>query len=282
MVFESLSVPVIGTVTLLDLLVFAIAVFVVYIISRIVAIYLKKAFSDRVDPVELDKLVKVIQAAIIIVGVYAALPRFDINIADMVVVGGTIGLVAAFAGQRIVSNFGSGLFIIAERPMKPGDNVTIGEVSGTVDQIRVLSTIIKTYEGVYVRVPNEKVFTSEITNYVANVARRFEYSIGISYRSDAETAIRIIRSLLEDHPFVLAHPAPSVFVDSLAESAVIIRVFIWAPSRVWWSVRTEMLWTIKKALEEAGIEIPYPQRVVTIAPGARIEVSYAHGGGDIR
>lgn len=282
MVFESLSIPVFGTVTLLDLLVFAITVFVVYIISRIVAIYLKKVFSDRVDPVELDKLVKVIQAAIVIVGVYAALPRFDINIADMLVVGGTIGLVAAFAGQRIVSNFGSGLFIIAERPMKPGDNVTIGEVSGTVDQIRVLSTIIKTYEGVYVRVPNEKVFTSEITNYVANVARRFEYSIGISYRSDAGTAIRVIQSLLEDHPFVLAHPAPSVFVDSLADSGVIIRVFIWAPSRVWWSVRTEMLWTIKKALEEAGIEIPYPQRVVTIAPGARIEVSLPHGGGDDR
>lgn len=282
MVFESLSVPVFGTVTLLDLLIFALSVFIVYIISRIVAIYLKKTFSDRVDPVELDKLVRVIQAAIIIIGVYASLPSFDINVADMLVVGGTIGLVAAFAGQRIVSNFGSGLFIIAERPMKPGDNVTIGQVNGTVDQIRVLSTIIKTHEGVYVRVPNEKVFTSEITNYVANVARRFEYSIGISYRSDAGTALRIIQSLLQDHPFVLAHPAPSVFVDNLADSSVTIRVFIWAPSRVWWSVRTEMLLAIKNALEEAGIEIPYPQRVITIAPGAKVEVSHTQTGGEDR
>ena len=282
MVFESLSIPVLGAVTALDLFVFGIAVLVSFVIARIVGIYIKKVFGDRVDPAELDKLVRVIQAAIVIIGIYAALPSFDITIADMLVVGGTIGLVAAFASQRIVSNFGSGLFIIAERPMKPGDNVTIGSVSGTVHQIRVLSTIIKTHEGVYVRVPNEKVFTSEITNFVANVARRFEYTIGISYRSDADVAIRVIRDLLEGHPFVLAHPAPSVFVDSLGDSSVNIRVFVWAPSRVWWSVRTEMLWAIKKALEEAGIEIPFPQRVVTIAPGARVEVSQAHAGEESR
>ena len=282
MVFESLSIPVLGAVTALDLFVFGIAVLVSFVIARIVGTYIKKVFGDRVDPAELDKLVRVIQAAIVIIGIYAALPSFDITIADMLVVGGTIGLVAAFASQRIVSNFGSGLFIIAERPMKPGDNVTIGSVSGTVHQIRVLSTIIKTHEGVYVRVPNEKVFTSEITNFVANVARRFEYTIGISYRSDADVAVRVIRDLLEVHPFVLAHPAPSVFVDSLGDSSVNIRVFVWAPSRVWWSVRTEMLWTIKKALEEAGIEIPFPQRVVTIAPGARIEVSQADAGEEDR
>jgi len=274
MVFDSLSAPIIGTVTPLDILVFGIAVLVAVVIARVVAIYLKKALGDRVDPTELDKLVKVVQAVIIIIGVYAALPSFDIRLADMLVVGGTLGLVAAFASQRIVSNLGSGLFVIAERPMKPGDNVAIGPVSGTVEQIRVLSTIIKTHEGVYVRVPNEKVFNSEIINYVANVARRFEYTIGISYGSDAEAAIRIIESLLKAHPFVLAHPAPSVFVEELADSSVKIRVFIWAPSRVWWSVRTEMLWEIKKALDEAGIEIPFPQRVVTIAEGARVEVAH--------
>ncbi|MDI9633290.1 MAG: mechanosensitive ion channel family protein [Methanolinea sp.] len=278
MIPESLSAPVFGSVTILDLLVFGVAVLVVLIISRLVGVYLKKILGDRVDAAELDKLVTVIQAGIVVLGVYAALPSFDINVADMLVVGGTIGLVAAFASQRLVSNFGSGLFIIAERPMKPGDNVSIGGISGTVEQIRVLSTILKTYDGVYVRVPNEKVFTSEITNYVANVARRFEYTIGISYRADAGEAIRIIRKLLDAHPFVLAHPSPSVFVDTLAESSVVIRVHVWAPSRVWWSVRTEMLWAIKEALEEAGIEIPFPQRVVTLAPGARIEVARAEPG----
>ncbi|OPY48369.1 MAG: Small-conductance mechanosensitive channel MscMJ [Methanoregulaceae archaeon PtaU1.Bin222] len=274
--FEYLNSAIIGTVTMLDLVIFGISVLVTVAIAKVIGFYLKRSFSDRVEQGELEFLIKVIQGLIIVIGIYLALPSFDINLADMLVVGGTIGLVVAFASQKIVSNFGSGLFLIIERPIKPGDSINIGSVSGTVEEIRILSTIIKTYEGIYVRIPNEKVFTSDITNYVANVARRFEYSIGISYQSDAEKAIRLVRGLLEKEPFVLRHPAPSVFVDTLGDSSVNLRVFIWAPSRVWWSVRTEMLWTIKKALEDAGIEIPFPQRVVTFSqptggavPGSR-------------
>lgn len=273
MAFESLRTEIIGTVTLFDLLVFGISVLAAVIIAKVVAIYLKRTLSDRVQQAEMEFLIRVVQGAIVITGVYLALPSFDINLADMLVVGGTMGLIVAFASQRIVSNFGSGLFLIVERPIKPGDAISIGPVSGTVEEIRVLSTIIKTHEGIYVRVPNEKVFTSDITNYVANVARRFEYTIGISYRSDAERAIRIIRDLLDEHPFVLRHPAPSVFVDTLGESSVNLRVFIWAPSRVWWSVRTEMLWAIKKALEESGIDLPFPHRVVTIEDGGHAAVA---------
>jgi len=269
MAFESLKGEIIGSVTLFDLIVFGIFVLVTVVIAKIVAIYMKKSLIDRVQQGEMEFLIKVIQGAIIVIGVYLALPSFDINLADMLVVGGTIGLVVAFASQRIVSNFGSGLFLIMERPIKPGDSINIGTVSGTVEEIRILSTIIKTHEGVYVRIPNEKVFTSDITNYVTNVARRFEYTIGIGYQSDAEKAIRIIKRLLEAHPFVLRHPAPSVFVDTLGDSSVDMRVFIWAPSRVWWSVRTEMLWAIKKALEDEEIEIPFPQRMVTFSSGTQ-------------
>ncbi len=280
MAFENLKEPLFGNVAVLDLIIFGISVLAAFIIAKIVAIYLKKSLSDRVQQAELEFMIKVVQAAIVIIGIYLALPSFDINIADMLVVGGTMGLVVAFASQRIVSNFGSGLFLIVERPIKPGDNITIDTVSGTVEEIRVLSTIVKTFEGIYVRIPNEKVFTSDITNYVANVARRFEYSIGISYKSDAEHAIRIMRRLLEEHPFVLRHPGPSIFVDNLGDSSVNLRVLIWAPSRAWWSVKTEMLWTIKRALEEEGIEIPFPQRVVTFSPGtdATVTAGMSHGG----
>lgn len=277
MAFEYLNAAIIGTVTVFDLLIFGISVLVTVAIAKVIGFYLKRSFSDRVEQGELEFLIKVIQGLLIVIGVYLALPSFDINLADMLVVGGTIGLVVAFASQKIVSNFGSGLFLIIERPIKPGDSINIGSVSGTVEEIRVLSTIIKTHEGIYVRIPNEKVFTSDITNYVANVARRFEYSIGISYQSDAERAIRIVRELLEREPFVLRHPAPSVFVDTLGESSVNLRVFIWAPSRVWWSVRTEMLWTIKKALEHGGIELPLPQRVVTISQASRSAVPGTRG-----
>jgi len=254
-----------GEVTVLDLIVFAISVVIIVIVARIIAIYLKRALSDRMERAELDKLVKVVQAVIILFGIWFALPSFDVDIGQLLVVGGTVGLIIAFASQKIVSNFGSGIFLLIERPVKIGDTIQIGDISGTVNQIRILSTIVKTYEGIYVRIPNEQVFSSDITNFVANPALRFEYTVSIGYGADAGKAVRVIRTLLQEHPFVLKNPAPSIFVSELGDSGVKITIYIWAPSRVWWSVRTELLQKIKEALEHEGIEIPFPQRVVTMA-----------------
>ena len=254
-----------GEVTVLDLIVFAISVVIIVIVARIIAIYLKRTLSDRMERAELDKLVKVIQVVIILFGIWFALPSFDVDIGQLLVVGGTVGLIIAFASQKIVSNLGSGIFLLIERPVKIGDTIQIGNIEGTVNQIRILSTIVKTYEGIYVRIPNEQVFSSDITNFVANPARRFEYTVSIGYGDDAGKAVRAIRTLLQEHPFVLKNPAPSIFVSKLGDSGVEITIYIWAPSRVWWSVRTELLQKIKEALNREGIEIPFPQRVVTLA-----------------
>jgi small-conductance mechanosensitive channel len=156
-----------------DLIIFVVWVFGALILAKILAIYMKKSFSDRVSKPELDTLIKVIQVIIVLVAIYFGFPRIEVNLSEIILIGGTASLVIAFASQKLVSNFGSGLFLLIERPVKIGDTISIGDVSGNVDEIRILSTIIRTYEGIYVRVPNEKIFTSDITNYVANSARRF-------------------------------------------------------------------------------------------------------------
>ncbi len=266
-----LDTVVYDNITYYHLVFFAVVIIAAFAIAKIVSVYLKKTMSDRVEKSELDTLIKIIQVGIILIGVYIGLPRFEFDLADVVLIGGTLTIVIGFATQKVGSNFASGLFLLLERPIKPGDNVRIGTVAGIVQEIHVLSTIVRDYEGIYVRIPNEKVFTSDITNFVTNVARRFEYSVGISYSDDAGLAMGVIYRLLEQHPFILKHPGPSVFLDDLADSSVVIRVTIWCPSEVWWSVRTEMLREIKKAIEAEGITIPFPQRVITFAnaiPGA--------------
>lgn len=266
-----LDTVVYDNITYYHLVFFAVVIIAAFAIAKIVSVYLKKTMSDRVEKSELDTLIKIIQVGIILIGVYIGLPRFEFDLADVVLIGGTLTIVIGFATQKVGSNFASGLFLLLERPIKPGDNVRIGTVAGIVQEIHVLSTIVRDYEGIFVRIPNEKVFTSDITNFVTNVARRFEYSVGISYSDDAGLAMGVIYRLLEQHPFILKHPGPSVFLDELADSSVVIRVTIWCPSEVWWSVRTEMLREIKKAIEAEGITIPFPQRVVTFAnaiPGA--------------
>jgi small-conductance mechanosensitive channel len=257
-----LSTPIIGDITILDLLIFVVIVCISVIIANLAGSYIKKSLADRVRKDEMAKIVKITQAAIILIGIFISLPSFKVDFGELLLIGGTAGIIIGFASQRLVTNVGSGIFLIIERPVKIGDTVKIGETAGTIEDIRILSTTIKTYEGIYVRIPNETVFNSEITNYVANVARRFEYRIGIRYSDDADRAIQIIRSLLEAHPFILKNPPPSIYVDELGDNAVIIMVRIWAPSHEWWDVRTEMLWKIKMALEGEGISIPFPQRVV--------------------
>lgn len=269
---EWLNTVVYGEITFYDLLVFFVYLIAAVVIAKIITVYLKKSLSDRIEKGEMDILIRIIQVVVILIGVYIGLPRFEFNLADLILIAGTLSIVIGFATQKVGSNFVSGLFLILERPIKPGDMVQVENVKGEVQKIRILSTIIKTPEGIFVRIPNEKVFTSDITNYVANVARRFEYEVGISYEDDAARAIKVISDLLEAHPFILKHPSPSIFLDELGDSSVVLRVQIWCPSRVWWSVRTEMLQKIKKAIEDEGIVIPFPQRVITCAnplPGTR-------------
>jgi len=260
-----LSTPVIGDVTVFDLIVFSLIVAASVVIANITGAYIKKSLSDRIRQDEMVKIVKITQAAIILFGIFISLPSFNVNVGELLLIGGTAGIIIGFASQRLVTNIGSGIFLIIERPVKIGDTVKIGNTAGTIEDIRILSTTIKTYEGIYIRIPNETVFNSEITNYVANVARRFEYRIAIRYSDDADQAIRIIHELLAAHPFVLKNPPPSVYVDELGDNGVIIMVRIWAPSREWWSVRTGMLLKIKQALEQEGFGFPFPQREVWFA-----------------
>jgi small-conductance mechanosensitive channel len=151
-----------------------------------------------------------------------------------------------------------------ERPIKIGDQVQINEISGYVTDIRIISTLIRTYDGLLVRIPNQQVFTTNITNIVGHPVRRFEWTIGIRYSDDANDAIFLIKSLIDKEPFALLNPSPSVYVNDLGESSVKLIIRIWAPVSEWFSLKTRLLWNIKQTLEENGIEIQFPQRIVHV------------------
>ncbi len=235
------------------------------VIAKFLALNVKKALVEKVPKNDLELLAKIVYYTTLLVALVVALPNLNLDLSGLLVAGGIASLVIAFASQSVVSNLVSGLFLMVERPIKIGDNIGVEGISGNIEDVRVLSTVVRTYDGIYVRIPNEKVFTSNITNYVQNVARRFEYTVGIRYSDDAAKAIRIVKDTIWQHPFALKDPAPSVFVDSLGDNSVNLTVYIWAPAQEWWGVRTELLWQIKVALEENGIEIPFPQRTLWFA-----------------
>jgi len=254
-------------VTLGDILTFVLVLSFSVVLARVLTLYLRRSLKDRVSSDVVEPLLRLLYYGFLGIVLISILPLIGLNPSGLLLAGGVAGLVIGFASQNIVGNLVSGFFLMIERPIKIGDQVEVNGISGYVSDIRIISTLVRTYDGLLVRIPNEQVFTTNITNLVGHPVRRFEYTVGIRYSDDADAAIRIIKDLIDKEPFALQNPSPSVFVNDLGDSSVNIIVRVWAPVSEWFGLKTKMLWQIKKTLEENGIEVPFPQRVLHLEPG---------------
>lgn len=259
---------VIGTASPGEILSFVAGLVIAYLIGIIAAFYVKRRFSHKVKKDHLYFWIRMMRILLIIAAIAVTVPPlFDASLMILGLI--LIGSVAVFAlaGQKVISNLIAGLALMYERPYASGDFIGIGTTEGKVVSLALFATIVRTVNGVYIHIPNEQVYSSGISNFQANVARRYDYDIAIRYQDDSKEAVRIITGILERYHFALRHPAPEVFVSDLDENGVNIRARVWFPSA--WantqddiSVRTRILPEIKHALESAGIEIPFPQRTV--------------------
>jgi small-conductance mechanosensitive channel len=256
-------------VTVGDLLKFVFILFFSVLLSRILTLYLRRSLKNKISKDMSETLLKILHYSILIIVFISVLPLIGFNPSTLLLAGGVTGIILGFASQNIVGNLVSGFFLMVERPIKIGDQVQINDVSGYVIDIRIISTLIRTFDGLLVRIPNQQVFTTNITNIVGHPVRRFEYTIRIRYSDDANAAIKLIKDLIDKEPFALLNPSTSVFVSDLGDSSVNISVRIWAPVNEMFGIKTRLLWNIKQTLEENGIEIPLPQRIVRIQTDAK-------------
>lgn len=232
------------------------------IIAKGTSMLLKKYLRDKFDKDRLGILLKGSYYGIIALAVILSLPILGIDTSGFLVAGGITGIVIGFASQNIVGNLVSGLFIMAERPIRIGSQVEIDQITGFVEDIGIMSTILRNFDGLYVRIPNEKVFTNNIINRGINVARRVERTIGIRYSDDTSRAIDIIYGVIEDHPYILKKPNSDVYVDEIKDGSVNIMMRVWTPSELWYTTKRELLLVVKNALEREGIQVSIPHRVI--------------------
>lgn len=241
-----------------SVLVLVVGLLLAYMFRRLVY---RVAF--RVTPPGIAKsLSNLTYYVVVSIAVVTILAILGVNVISLIVAGGVIGIILGFASQTIVSNLLAGIFLYWDKPFKPGDPVNIEGVAGIVKEISILSTRIQTWDGVYVRIPNEKVFTTTIVNYGRMPIRRVELKASIAYKEDFERALEVIRRLVDQHPLVLAKPEPVIYVSQLGSDGVEITIQVWTPTSEWINVKRELLWLVKKELTKAGIEIPFPQRDV--------------------
>ena len=240
------------------------AIFVV--IGRLVSYALHKVGERTPLDVTLSELLgRLAYAVTVILGLFVTavvvFPTF--NPGDLVAGLGITSVAIGFAFKDVLQNFFAGILILWRRPFVIGDEIAVKDFEGTVEDINVRSTRIKTYDGERAVIPNSDVYTSAILVRTAYPVRRRRFTVGIGYLDDVETARRTISDALMKIPEVVDDPPPAVYLAELDASSVNFTVYIWAESRALTPhVNDKVATAIKYALDEANIDMPYPHSVV--------------------
>ncbi len=239
----------------------------ILIIGRIVAGSarrgLRKVMTTRnVDPSLIGFVASLAYFAIMAFVFIAALAKFGIQTASFVAILGAAGFAVGMALQGTLANFASGVMIMVFRPFKTGDFIDAAGVKGAVKEISIFSTTMATPDNVRIIVPNGKLYGDIIRNFNGYDTRRVDMTMGIAYGASIDKAMEIINGLLAADSRVLADPAPVVAVSELADSSVKIIVRPWTTGADYWDFYFDFHKNCKEAFDAAGIEIPFPQRVV--------------------
>lgn len=232
-------------------------------------------------------LSQIMANAVLVIGVLIVLTNTGINLGALAVFAGAIGVGVGVGLQSLASNFISGLVILAERPIALGDRVEVGNVTGQVEKIRARCTIIRTNDNISMIVPNSKLIQEPVTNWTYGDPRvRFRIPIGVAYGSDLEVVKNALIAAGKENENTLDDPAPSVFLEKFGDSSIDFELVVWSSEMSYRPRRykSDLYFAIARKLDEAGIEIPFPQRALHIRSGTlpitRAEAERKNAGAD--
>ena len=173
---------------------------------------------------------------------------------------GILTVALGFASQTSASNLISGIFLVAEKPFEIGDLIKVGTTTGEVLSIDLLSVKLRTFDNLFIRVPNETLIKSEITNLTRFPIRRLDLQIGVAYKEDIGRVREVLFRVADKYPFCLDQPRPLLIFQGFGDSSLDLQLSIWATRENYLSLRNSIPEQIKKAFDEEGIEIPFPHR----------------------
>ncbi|MDE3741451.1 mechanosensitive ion channel family protein [Maribacter polysaccharolyticus] len=188
--------------------------------------------------------------------------QLGVQSSSLVAVIGAAGLAIGLALQGSLANFAGGVLILVFKPFKVGDFIAAQGVEGTVKEITIFTTKLSTFGNQIAIVPNGQLSNNNIVNYNAQNTRRDKISVGIGYGSNIKQAKDILLQICAENENILKDPAPEVYVAELADSSVNLSLRFWAENEVFWAAHFHVMEELKNRFDAAGIEIPFPQRVI--------------------
>jgi len=238
--------------------------------------YLRRALRRRVlartrlEPDLQYAVSRFVGYCFIAVGFFFAFRVIHLDLSSLAVIVGGLGIGIGFGLQNIISNFVSGLIILAERPIAIGHRVEVGGVAGQVAKISLRSTIVVTNDNITIIVPNSDFITNPVTNWSYGDPKvRLRLPVGVAYGSDVEKLRRVLLEVAAENPAVLKDPAPMVRFLEFGDSSLNFELAVWTidmahrPTRF----RSDLYFAIERKLRENNIEIPFPQRDLHLRSG---------------
>ena len=218
--------------------------------------------TPRVDQTLRPVIASVVRYAILVFVLIAVLAQFGVQTTSIIALLAAGGLAIGLALQGTLQNIAAGIMLLFLRPFRVGEYIDAEGLAGTIEEIGLFTTQMRTYDGIYLEVPNAKIWNRAITNYSRVEARRLDLVVGIGYQDDIDKALAAMMDLLVKDERVNDDPEPQVMVKELGDSSVNLNLRCWIAPGDYWSLRFDLTKAIKQRLDAEGITIPFPQRDV--------------------
>ena len=234
-------------------------------VAKAVSNFIKKLMTkNKADKTLVSFVGNLSYVALLAFVIIAALNQLGIHTASLIAVLAAAGLAVGLALQGSLSNFAAGVLLIILKPFKVGHYIEGGGTAGTVEEIDIFTTQLKSPDNKTIIVPNAKMLGDSITNYTVKGTRRAELVFGIGYDDDIDKARQVIKDIIAQDNRVIKDPAPAVVVAELANSSVNFKVRVWTTAKDYWGFYFDTTETVKKQFDAEGISIPFPQRDIHI------------------
>ena len=228
-----------------------------------------RALRQRLGSHVLQLLRRVIFYGVLALFVASALSELGFSLAVLMGAAGVLTVAIGFASQTTASNLISGLFLIGERSFEVGEIIKVGQTTGEVLSIDALSVKLRTFDNLFVRIPNETLIKSEVTTLNRFPIRRFDLAIGVAYKEDLDRVREVMMRVAEANVHCLDEPAPLFIFTGFGDSSLNIQFSVWALRENFLTLRNTISAEIKQAFDQAGIEIPFPHRTLYTGEATR-------------